>query len=98
MSVSTESQRLNGVDVPTLFATLDAVKAQNDIAKFRFRASNEWLNGTHSRSTYDGFFGAGQEMAHRQPTVVESTTRRSSSAPTMLRRRSSTCCTRSPPA
>ncbi|HEU4675874.1 MAG TPA: OsmC family protein [Motilibacteraceae bacterium] len=72
MSVSTESPKLNGVDVPTLFATLDAVKAQNDIAKFRFRASNEWLNGTHSRSTYDGFFGAGQEMAHRQPTVVDS--------------------------
>jgi len=70
MSV-TMQQPLNGVDVPTLFATLDAVKAQNDIAAFQFRASNTWLGGTHSRSTYSGFFGAGQEMQHKQETVVE---------------------------
>jgi uncharacterized OsmC-like protein len=70
MSV-TMQQPLNGVDVPTLFATLDAVKAQNDIAAFQFRASNTWLGGTRSRSTYSGFFGAGQEMQHKQETVVE---------------------------
>ena len=70
MSVTTH-QPLNGVDVPTLFATLDAVKAQNDIAAFQFRASNTWVGGTHSRSTYSGFFGAGQEMQHKQETVVE---------------------------
>jgi hypothetical protein len=29
----------NGVDTATLFATLDAVKADPDIAKFRFRAT-----------------------------------------------------------
>jgi len=70
MSVTTH-QPLNGVDVPTLFATLDAVKAQNDIAAFTFRASNTWVGGTHSRTTYSGFFGAGQEMQHKQETVVE---------------------------
>jgi uncharacterized OsmC-like protein len=68
----TASSHLNGVDVPTLFATLDAVKGQNDIAKFQFRASNSWLTGTHSRSTYSGFFGAGQEMEHKHQTVVDS--------------------------
>jgi uncharacterized OsmC-like protein len=70
MSITTQ-QPLNGVDVPTLFATLDAVKAQNDIAAFQFRASNTWVDGTHSRTTYSGFFGAGQEMQHKQETVVE---------------------------
>ena len=70
MSITTQ-QPLNGVDVPTLFATLDAVKAQNDIAAFQFRASNTWVGGTHSRTTYSGFFGAGQEMQHKQETVVE---------------------------
>ena len=70
MSVTTQ-QPLNGVDVPTLFATLDAVKAQNDIAAFQFRASNTWVGGTHSRTTYSGFFGAGQEMQHKHETVVE---------------------------
>ena len=56
----------NGVDVPTLFATLDAVKAQPEIAAFRFRASNRWVRGTHSRSTISGFYGAMQEMQHEQ--------------------------------
>jgi uncharacterized OsmC-like protein len=56
---------LNGVDVPTLFATLDAVKAQPDIAAFQFRATNEWVSGTHNRSTIHGFYGAGQEDQSR---------------------------------
>jgi uncharacterized OsmC-like protein len=56
---------LNGVNVTNLFATLDVVKAQPAAAKFQFRASNEWLSGTHSRSTMGGFFGAGQENEHK---------------------------------
>ena len=32
MTTTTERAPLNGVDTPTLFATLDAVKAQPDIA------------------------------------------------------------------
>jgi uncharacterized OsmC-like protein len=56
---------LNGVDVPTLFATLDAVKSQPEIAQFQFRARNEWISGTHNRSTIQGFFGAGQEDTSR---------------------------------
>jgi len=66
-------QRLprNGVDTPSLFATLDAVKGQNEIAKFQFRASNTWLTGTRSRSTASGFYGAMQEMQHKNQTVLE---------------------------
>jgi len=56
---------LNGVNVPTLFATLDAVKAQPEIAQFQFRARNEWISGTHNRSTIQGFYGAGQEDTSR---------------------------------
>src|SRR5512144_1021153 len=56
---------MNGVDVPTLFATLDAVKGQPEIAQFQFRASNEWISGTHNRSTIQGFYGAGQEDVSR---------------------------------
>lgn len=48
----------NGVDVPTLFTTLDAVKKAPEIAHFPFRAQNEWVSGTHSRSTVQGFLGA----------------------------------------
>src|SRR4249920_1270308 len=57
----------NGVDTATLFATLDAVKGDTDLAKFQFRATNRWLSGTHNRSTIHGFHGAKQEMTHREP-------------------------------
>lgn len=69
MSQATEKAPVvprNGVDTPTLFATIDAVKGQPEIAKFQFRATNRWVSGTHSRSTIDGFFGVGEERNHRQ--------------------------------
>ena len=56
----------NGVDTPTLFATLDAVKQAPAAAKFQFRAHNQWMNGTHSRSTIEDFFGVGEERAHER--------------------------------
>jgi len=71
MTAVVEGSRRNGVDTATLFATLDAVKGQPEIAKFQFRASNTWLSGTHNRSTISGFYGAGQEMEHRQVTTVD---------------------------
>jgi hypothetical protein len=61
---------LNGVDTPTLFATLDAVKANPELAKFQFRATNRWISGTHNRSTIRGFYGAGQEDSTRTEDFV----------------------------
>ena len=60
----------NGVDVPTLFATLDVVRAQPAAAQFQFRARNEWVDGTHSRTSIQGFFGAGQEDTTRTEPFV----------------------------
>ena len=56
---TTDTPMRNGVDTAALFATLDAVKASPDIAKFQFRATNRWISGTHNRSTIHGFYGAG---------------------------------------
>ena len=70
MSITANPSR-NGVDTAKLFATLDAIKAQNEIADFRFRASNTWAGGTHSRSTISGFYGAMQEMTHTHETVLD---------------------------
>jgi len=67
----TEAPRRNGVDVATLFATLDAVKEQKEIAKFQFRASNTWVSGTHSRSQLSDFYGAMQEMQHKNVTTLD---------------------------
>jgi uncharacterized OsmC-like protein len=60
----------NGVDVPTLFATLDAVKGNPEIAKFQFRASNRWISGNHSRTEIQGFYGAMQEDTSRTEPFV----------------------------
>jgi uncharacterized OsmC-like protein len=55
----------NGVDTTTLFATLDVLKAQPDLARFRFRATNEWIRGSHNRSTIKDFYAAGGEDTSR---------------------------------
>ena len=55
----------NGVDTPTLFATLDAVKKQPDLARFQFRVTNRWVSGTNSRSRMEPFTGAGGEQRHK---------------------------------
>ena len=68
---TTASPVRNGVDTATLFATLDAVKGDTDIAKFQFRATNRWVSGTHNRSTIHGFHGAKQEMTHREPFTFD---------------------------
>ena len=57
---------LNGVDTENLFGTINVVKNQRDLAQFTFRATNRWISGTHSRTTIDGFYGAGQEHEHKQ--------------------------------
>jgi len=64
MTMSNDAVR-NGVDTGVLFATLDAIKQQPDLARFQFRASNVWLSGAHNRSTIRQFYGAGQEDATR---------------------------------
>jgi uncharacterized OsmC-like protein len=58
---------LNGVDTPTLLATINAVGAQPELAQFQFRARSQWIAGTHSRITVDDFFGAGGEQRHEAP-------------------------------
>jgi uncharacterized OsmC-like protein len=61
----------NGVDTPTLFATINAVGAQPQLAQFTFRASNRWVKGTHSKSRVERFRGAGGEHDHKQAFEYE---------------------------
>ena len=62
---------MNGVDVPTLLATIGAVGAQPELAQFTFRAEAEWLKGTHSRTRMNGFAGAGGEHRRDADFVAE---------------------------
>jgi uncharacterized OsmC-like protein len=70
VAVKTMDPVRNGVDTSALFATLDAVKAQPELAKFQFRARNRWIGGAHNRASVRDFYGAGQEDASRTTAFV----------------------------
>jgi uncharacterized OsmC-like protein len=61
----------NGVNVDALLAAREALKNAPEAAEFTWRASCKWLNGTHSRSTVEGFHGLGQEQKHRSEFSFE---------------------------
>ena len=44
---------------------------QPEGADFKWRVSNTWVNGTHSRSTVEGFFGLGEEQSHRTKFIFD---------------------------
>jgi uncharacterized OsmC-like protein len=63
---------LNGVNVVQLVETINAIKDQPEIAKFKFRATNQWVDGGYSRTSIQSFYGAGQEDNTREkPFVLE---------------------------
>jgi hypothetical protein len=66
------STLVNGVNVDQLVATVNAIKQNPDLARFQFRAHNEWIGGGHSRTSIQGFYGAGQEDTSRgKPFILE---------------------------
>jgi uncharacterized OsmC-like protein len=69
-STVTETVVRNGVDTGVLFATLDAIKAQPEIAHFQFRARNRWIDGAHNQSTIRDFYAACTEDTTRTDSFV----------------------------
>jgi uncharacterized OsmC-like protein len=62
---TTETPVNNGVNVEALLGAREALGAAPEAAQFMWRASCEWLNGTHSNTNVEGFFGLGEEQKHR---------------------------------
>lgn len=56
----------NGVNVDALLSARAALTEAPEGARFKWRATSQWVNGTHSRASVDGFFGLGEEQQHRQ--------------------------------
>ena len=56
----------NGVNVAALLDAREALTATPEAAKFKWRATSEWINGTHSRATVEKFFGLGDEQSHKR--------------------------------
>lgn len=62
----------NGVNVQALLEAKEALTDNADAALFKWRASCEWLNGTHSKSSVEGFYGLGEEHKHKSNFTFES--------------------------
>ena len=58
----------NGVNVDALLAAREALKQAPEAAKFTWRASCKWQNGTHSQTTIQGFHGLGADQQHKTET------------------------------
>jgi uncharacterized OsmC-like protein len=55
----------NGVNVEALLAAREALKSAPEAAKFTWRASCKWQNGTHSRTKIQEFHGLGEAQKHK---------------------------------
>ena len=62
---TTETPVNNGVNVEALLGAREALTETPEGARFEWRATSEWQNGTHSSSVVEGFFGLGEEQRHR---------------------------------
>ena len=71
ISTSDRTRVDNGVNVEALLGAREALDQAPDAAQFKWRATCEWLNGTHSRSTIKNFFGLGAEQSRDKTFRVE---------------------------
>jgi uncharacterized OsmC-like protein len=62
---------VNGINVNQLVGTIDNIGENPEIARFKFRATNQWVAGTHNQATVKDFFGALKEDSSRDPMVFE---------------------------
>jgi len=68
---TSEKQVKNGVNVEALLGAREALEKAPQAAKFTWRASNKWINGTHSQTSVKEFFGLGEGQSHRQEFTFE---------------------------
>lgn len=70
-NISPVSKVDNGVNVMALLEAREALEQAPGAAQFKWRASCEWLRGTHSRSAISSFFGLGAEQTRGKVFAVE---------------------------
>ena len=61
----------NGVNVQALLDAREVLRGAPEAAKFTWRATCKWENGTHSKANVQGFFGLGQEQQHKTETSFD---------------------------
>ena len=69
MSMATKA-RINGLDSKQMIETVEALKKDPKLARFKFRSRNAWIGGAENRSTIKDFYGAGREDDSRSKPFV----------------------------
>ena len=72
MSDTSTASDLNGVNVQHLLGARDALGETPEAGQFKWRVTNQWLHGTHSASSVEGYFGLGDEHDHKASYKFES--------------------------
>ncbi|MGE3620010.1 MAG: OsmC family protein [Acidimicrobiia bacterium] len=62
---TTEPAADNGVNVGALLDARSALSDAPEAADFTWRATTEWVRGTHSQTTIDQYSGLGADHAHK---------------------------------
>ena len=68
---ATESAADNGVNVEALLEARTALTDAPEAAEFTWRATNEWLRGTHSKTTIEQYSGLGAQHDHKSSFSYE---------------------------
>ena len=63
-------ERPNGLNLQQLTQTVGALQNDRALARFEFRARNQWIDGCENRTSIQGFFGAGAEDRSRTAPFV----------------------------
>jgi uncharacterized OsmC-like protein len=69
---TTESPTVdNGVNVAALLGAREHMTDMPELANFQWRASSAWVDGVHTRTSVERFYGAGGEQSHRQVFTLD---------------------------
>jgi uncharacterized OsmC-like protein len=59
--MTTKTNQTNGINVDQLVGTIDAIKADDNLGHFTFKAGSSWVDGTYSKGSIQSFTHAGAE-------------------------------------
>ncbi len=61
----TDKKTDNGVNVAALLGAREALSEAPAAAQFTWRAKCDWVHGTYSKTSVEGYFGLGEEQKHK---------------------------------
>jgi len=66
------SQLFNGIDRDLVITLATNIAETEGFSNFKFRANNQWINGSRSRTAIQGFYAGGKENTDRkQPLYLD---------------------------